>query len=121
MIGCANRAGVLAIADRLVEIADDLGLRSGEVERLIGVHRGVWPVTDTRRLLWWPTIDQADRIGAFHGVLVALVTVMGREGARAWLRSRNPGLGVSPIRFMLTTEGGIANLHEMLTVEQGAC
>lgn len=121
MTMCANRGAVIAIVDRLIGLADHMGLRPAEMERLIGVHGGVWPFSASRRDLWWPTVEQADRAGALHGILLYLVTAMGRDGARAWLRERNPGLGVAPVRFMLMQGRGLMELRDLLAVEQCPC
>lgn len=121
MIGNVNCRAVWAVADRLAALADNLGLRAEEIETLIGVDRGDWPVTTRKRMRWGPTVDQADRIGGLHGILRALVAIMGREGARNWLRTCNPGLGVSPIHFMLTRVDGIRSLRDLLALELGSC
>lgn len=121
MSGCANRGAVIAIIDHLVELAEGVGLRPTEVERLIGVHRGIWPLSPRRRALWWPTAEQAERVGELHGLLVGIVAVMGRDAGRAWLRGRNPGLGATPVCFMLSGADGLAKLCRILAREESRC
>lgn len=120
LMSIASRRNVLDLVDALDVLVIDLELRAPEVERLIGIRPGVWPITDATRQLWWPTVRQAERIVTLFEVCAAVVDLMGAD-ARIWMRRRNDGLGCTPISYMLACRGAVANLRAVLRVEQGAC
>lgn len=115
-----SRRSILSIVDALEPMSLDLGVRGWEMERLIGVHDGLWPMSPSVRALWWPTKAQSRRVEALGSVFAAALGLIGADAA-LWLRNRNVGLGCSPIRFMLSNPDGVAILRRILAAEQGAC
>jgi hypothetical protein len=115
-----SRRAVFELLGTLEEQAEVLQLRGPEMERLIGLRAGVWPMSDSVRELWWPTDEQAERIASLCELCSSVVWTMGPEGA-AWIRRRNAGLGYSPIRFILMGREFVDRLRDVLRLEQGQC
>lgn len=115
-----SRRAMFELLGTLEEQAQVLQLRGSEMERLIGLRAGVWPLSDGVRALWWPTDDQSARIVSLSDLCSSVVWLMGPEGA-AWMRMRNAGLGCPPIRFMLMGRDFVERLCDVLRLEQGQC
>ena len=115
-----SRTEVFRMVDGLEAFAANLGLGGWEVEKLIGVHGGVWPIPSARRELWWPSDEQSARIASLCEVCAAVVWLMGSD-ARIWLRKRNAGLGCTPIGFLLREPGSLGVLRDVLRAEHGQC
>lgn len=120
MVDETTRTEVIRLVGRLTELTDRVGLKPREVEALIAVHRGVWPISASRSGLWWPTEVQAERVRALFEVCAGALALMGHE-APDWLRRRNVGLGQSPIRFLLSHPEGVTVMRDILVREAGQC
>ncbi|MCP3732220.1 DUF2384 domain-containing protein [Sphingomonas sp. MG17] len=120
MIDQYHRSEVICLVNRLAELAERVGFKSWEVETLISVRHGVWPLSASRCEMWWPTEVQAQRIRALVEVCAGAVAMMGHDAAK-WLRRRNVGLGQSPIGFLLSRANGLAEMHDLLLREAGQC
>ncbi|WP_242154043.1 hypothetical protein [Sphingomonas sp. BAUL-RG-20F-R05-02] len=114
------RRTVPDLLDGLAILATDLDIRTTEVEQLIGIHGGLWPIAAARLELWWPSDEQFERITSLSEVCASAASLMGIE-ARLWMRRYNPGLGCSPVCFMLRGMDALITLRNILRQEQGRC
>lgn len=120
MVSCIARLEVIRMVMCLGDLADRVGLKASEVERLIAVRASVWPLSHARCELWWPTEFQAERAMALLEVCAGALALMGHE-APLWMRTRNVGLGQSPISFLLSRPRGILEMRDILVREVGQC
>ena len=120
LMAVTDRRAVFELVGTLEEEAEVLQLRGPEMERLIGLRAGVWPLSDGVRTLWWPTEGQSERIASLCELCSSVVWSIGPDGAM-WMRRRNAGLGCSPIRFMLMGPEFVDRLRDVLRQEQGQC
>jgi len=111
-----GRKEVYLLVRKLTLLADDAGLRGWEVERLIAVHPGVWPIPPARFELWVPTKDQERRIRMLVEVLANVAGLFGPE-MRTWMRLRNVGIGTSPARFLLSDREALPAMRNALRLE----
>jgi hypothetical protein len=120
MVSNGGRQCVTSLVSRLVPLAEDCGLLPNEIEALISVHGGTWPITPARCDLWWPTEAQAERVRMLLELCVSVLTLMG-PNARAWMRQVNAGLDDTPVRYVLSRPEALTELRDVLRSELGGC
>lgn len=115
-----ERREAVMLAGKLKLLAEDVGLTADEIETLIGIRCGSWPIATGMRDLWCPSKSQERRLRMLVEVCVSVISLMG-PGSRLWLRRRNAGLGSSPASFLLGEPDALPALRDALRRELAGC
>jgi hypothetical protein len=111
-----NRKEVIILSQKLRFLAEDVGLTDTEVETLIGIRCGAWPLSKSMSDMWIPSKTQERRLRMLVEVCTHVIGLMGAN-AKRWMRRMNGGLGISPARFMLEEACALPALRDALRAE----
>ena len=102
---------VSLLAGKLRVLAEDVGLRDWEVEMLVGMRTGIWPLSREASLTWRPSEVQERRLRMLIEVCASSITVFGPD-ARMWLRQYRPIAGASPVCLLLSDPDALPALRD---------
>jgi hypothetical protein len=105
------------LASRLQFAAGDIGLRDHEVETMIGLPTGSWPMRNSRRMNWHPDCWQEMRVRHLIEVCQRLATLFG-PAAADWIRSEHPILRLTPLEFLYSNAAALRAMRDVLRAEE---
>lgn len=108
-----ERTEVALIAAKLRLLAEDAGLSDAEVEMLVGIRTGGWPLSPEASRNWQPSVVQERRLRTLVEVCASSISLFGPQ-VRLWLRQDLAILGASPTSFLLSHPKALPALRDAL-------
>jgi len=114
-----QRREAIMIAQKLHLIAEDVGLTASEVEIIVDLNNGVWPLVGATLERWSPTVQQETRLRQLLEVCVFADWRFGKDAA-LWMRHFAPSLGTSPVYLMMEEPEGLRAMRDAFRREAQA-
>lgn len=116
--GISGDPGIQLLTGKLGRLSADLQLTDGEIEGILRLPPGVWPLGQARAMRWKPEAWQEARLRRLVEVLVMIEDRLG-EDARAWLRNRNHALlGRAPLDLLISEPAALRAIRDRLREEE---
>lgn len=99
--------GIRLLVSRTLCLADDLGLKDFEVQQLLGLPPGTWPLSKARARCWQPETWQESRLRYLVELGDLLVGILA-ENSSIWLRTPNVAMfGRTPMAVLVEEVDGL--------------